>query len=186
MTHLLLVEDDPILAEGLKLRLELEGYKIFWAQSLKQAFELNEKETLNLVLLDLGLPDGSGFEFCLKLREQGSRLPVIILTAQADEDSVVEGFRVGANDYVKKPFSQKELLARIKASLREPILRDNQIRYGQILLLVDQRRVYVGEEELILNRREFDLLKILIEQPGAVVTREMMISKLDSAEDIFD
>lgn len=185
MTRLLLVEDDPILSSGLKLNLELEGYKIDWASSLKQAFTLNDSSVFNLIILDLGLPDGNGLELCKTLRARGSNIPIIILTAQADEDSVVEGLTVGANDYVKKPFSHKELVARIKTCLREPISKENQIRYGNLILLLDQRRVFVDAEEIKLNRREFDLLLALMNQPGSVVTRESIITKL-AAEDIYD
>lgn len=186
MSHILLIEDDPILGDGLKLNLELEGHRVSWAKSLSDAYQQNDQEKFQLAILDLGLPDGSGLNFCKRVREAGSRLPIIILTAQADEDSVVEGLSFGANDYVKKPFSHRELSARIKASLREPILREDQLRYGNLLLLNDQRRVFVNSEEIVLNRREFDLLKILMAHPGTVVTRESMISQLDSAEEIFD
>ncbi len=187
MNQILLVEDDPMLGTNLKLNLELEGFKVDWAQNLAEAFATNEQQPYQLALLDLGLPDGSGLNFCRSVREKGSRLPIIILTAQSDEDSVVEGLSAGADDYVKKPFSNREVVARIRAALRAPTVREEQIRVGNLLVLMEQRRVYVGQEEIPLNRREFDVLKILIARPGVVVTREMIITQLgDSAEHIFD
>jgi DNA-binding response OmpR family regulator len=187
MTQVLLVEDDPMLGANLKLNLELEGFQVEWAQSLKAAMETNDKKAFQLALLDLGLPDGNGLDFCRHVREQGSRLPIIILTAQSDEDSVVDGLGAGADDYVKKPFSNKELVARIRAALRTPQVREEQIRVGNMLVLLEQRRVLVEGEEVPLNRREFDLLKILLARPGVVVTREAVIRQLgESAEQIFD
>jgi two-component system, OmpR family, response regulator len=187
MNQILLVEDDPMLGSNLKLNLELEGFKVDWAHNLAEAFATNGEKPFQLALLDLGLPDGSGLNFCRQVREQGSRLPIIILTAQSDEDSVVDGLSAGADDYVKKPFSNRELVARIRTALRAPQVREEQTRVGNLTVLMEQRRVYVGSEEVTLNRREFDVLKILVSRPGVVVTREMIINQLgESAEQIFD
>lgn len=184
--NILLVEDDPVLARGLQFNLEAEGYSVTWANSLKAAFEKNKNEKLGLVILDLGLTDGSGFEFLSKIRESGSRLPILILTAQSDEDSLVEGLQKGANDYMKKPFSNRELLARIKAILREPLLRENQARYGDLLLLIDQRTVKFQETTVDMNRREFDILLLLVQKAETIVTRETLIQHLDKEGEIFD
>lgn len=186
MRRILLVEDDPILGASLKLNLEIETNQVSWARSLAEADAVNRSQAFHVILLDLGLPDGQGLDFCKRLRQEGSRIPVIILTAQADEDSVVEGFQVGANDYVKKPYSTKELLARVKAVVREPQMREDQIRIGDLLILKEQRRVFIDGEEMSLNRREFDVLKVLAENLGVVLTREAIIQKLGGAEDIFD
>jgi DNA-binding response OmpR family regulator len=184
--NILLVEDDPALARGLQLTLEAEGYSIIWAESLRSAFDKNEKEKLGLVILDLGLTDGSGFEFLNKVREAGSRLPIIILTAQSDEDSLVEGLQRGANDYMKKPFSNRELLARIKAVLREPQMRESQTRYGDLLLLHDQRLVKFKDITVEMNRREFDVLFLLVQKVDTIVTREAMMEYIDKEGEIFD
>ena len=129
MSHILVVEDDPILGRSLCVTLELENYKITWARDPKSARESNNKEAFDLVLLDVNLPDGSGLSLCSEIRATGSRLPVLFLTAKTDEDSVVAGFTAGANDYVRKPFGHRELLARIKSILREPLKKrcSNQI-----------------------------------------------------------
>lgn len=184
--NILLVEDDPAIARGLQVSLESEGYDILWASSLKSAFEYNDKEKITLAILDLGLSDGSGFDFLSKVREFGSRLPIIILTAKTDEDSVVEGLQRGANDYMKKPFGNRELLARIKAVLREPQLREDQIRCGSLLLLLEQRIVKFKDLPIDLNRREFDILKVLVQKVDTIVTRDFLIQQIDKDGEIFD
>ncbi|MBX7232217.1 MAG: response regulator transcription factor [Bdellovibrionales bacterium] len=183
---ILLIEDDPAIARGLQVNLESEGYRVLWANSLKSAFEINHKEKLSLAILDLGLIDGSGFDFLRTVREQGSRLPIIILTAKTDEDSVVEGLQRGANDYMKKPFGNKELLARIKATLREPHLRENQIRWGDLLILVDQRVVRFKDTTVDIQRREFDILLALVEKPDVIINREYLIQQIGKDGEIFD
>lgn len=184
--NILLVEDDPVLARGLQLTLQAEGYGIVWADSLKSAFDKNQKEKLGLVILDLGLTDGSGFDFLNEVRNSGSRLPIIILTAQSDEDSLIEGLQQGANDYMKKPFSNRELVARIKAVLREPQVREAQTRYSDLLLLHDQRIVKFKESNIEMNRREFDVLHFLIQRAEMIVTREALMEHIDKDGDIFD
>lgn len=184
--NVLLVEDDPALARGIQVILEIEGYRTFWASNLKSAYEINEGEKLELVILDLGLADGSGFDFLTKVRESGSRLPIIVLTAKTDEDSIVEGLQRGANDYMKKPFGNRELLARIKAILREPQLRENQFRFGDLLLLVDQRVVKYKEKLIEVNRREFDILLFLVQRANTIVNREILLQAMDKDGQIFD
>lgn len=184
--QLLLVEDDPILGKGLKLALELEGYKIHWAQSLKSAEELERASSLQLIVLDLNLPDGNGITFLETVRKSGSRIPIIILTAKTNEEAVVEGFQAGATDYVRKPFGNKELFVRIRAALREPQIREPQIRYDEILILIDQRKAMFGEKEIELNRREFDVLSYFVQHPETVVTREALLSQLDKDGEIYD
>ncbi|MBK9040136.1 MAG: response regulator transcription factor [Bdellovibrionales bacterium] len=184
--NVLLVEDDPALARGIQVILEIEGYRTFWASNLKSAYEINEGEKLGLVILDLGLADGSGFDFLTKVRESGSRLPIIVLTAKTDEDSIVEGLQRGANDYMKKPFGNRELLARIKAILREPQLRENQFRFGDLLLLVDQRVVKYKEKLIEVNRREFDILLFLVQRANTIVNREILLQAMDKDGQIFD
>jgi len=187
MSRILLIEDDPILSQGLTVNLEMGGHDVVWAPDLRSAFEKNATETFDLAIVDLGLPDGSGLNFCRDLRANGSHLPMIILTAQADEDSVVAGLEAGANDYVKKPFSNKELLARVRSCLRAPAAsQEDQLKFGTLVLMPEQRRVYSESTEVSLNRREFDLLKLFMQQPDVVLTRESIIRQLSTAEEIFD
>jgi two-component system OmpR family response regulator len=186
MNSILLVEDDPALGRGLVVRLELEAYKVTWARSLHAAREENEKAKYDMIILDRGLPDGNGLDFCLELRKNGLRTPILMLTAQTDEDSVVDGLSAGANDYIRKPFGHKELLARIKTALGESTLRESQLKYGDLTLLLQQRKVMMGEIEVDLNRREFDVLSYFIERAEAVVTRDALLQSLDKGTEIFD
>ena len=186
MSKILLVEDDPVLGKGLQVNLQLEGYEVDWVQSLRGAFEVNATKSFNLVILDMGLPDGKGLTFLQSIREAGSRMPVLILTAQTDEESVVAGLNSGASDYVRKPFGGRELLARIKNILREPTLREDQLRFGNLLILRAQRKVMFDESEVDFNRREFDILTFLVEHGDSVVSRERLLSMLDKDGEIFD
>jgi DNA-binding response OmpR family regulator len=186
MIQVLLVEDDPVLARGLVVNLGLEGYTVHSASDLKTAFQLQQKEKIDLVVLDLGLPDGSGFQFLSHIREGGSNLPIIILTAQTDEDSVVEGLQRGANDYMKKPFGQRELLARIKVALKEPQRHQQQIRFADLILNVERRSLLFNEQLIDLNRREFDILKYFMERAESIVSRDSLLQFLDKEGEIFD
>jgi DNA-binding response OmpR family regulator len=186
MIQILLVEDDPILGRSVCIFLELSKYKIHWAQDLKNAYRINESEKIDLVILDQGLPDGSGLTFLKDLRKSGSTVPVLILTAKSDEDSVVEGLQSGANDYIRKPFGNRELLARIKVATKEPETASQQVRYDDLALIMDQRRVLYRGNEIELNRREFDVLSHFIKNAEAVVTREALLDTLDPDADLND
>lgn len=183
---ILLVEDDPVIGRGLSVSLELEKYQVHWARDLRSAFKANEELKLDLVILDLGLPDGSGFEFLRQIRQNQSRLPVVILTAQTDEDTVVEGLQLGANDYVRKPFGQRELVARIKATLRQPNAREAQLRFDDLLLLTENRKALFAGKEINLNRREFDILHYMVQHAEKVVTRDAILQHLNKDSEIFD
>jgi DNA-binding response OmpR family regulator len=182
----MIVEDDPILGRGLTVYLELEGFKITWVKDLKSAQVSVEKTPAELIILDVNLPDGSGLELCTKLRAKGSKTPVVFLTAKTDEDSVVAGFAAGANDYVKKPFGNRELLARVKALLREPVKTEAQLKYGDLTVIPAKRQVFVREMEIDFNRREFDILSVFMRNSEAVVTREALLNALDKEGEIFD
>lgn len=184
--NILLVEDDPGLSRGIQVNLELEGYKVSLATTLASANKISSTSTFNLIILDLNLPDGSGFDFLSQIRSSGNKTPVIILTAQTHEDAVVEGLQRGANDYMRKPFGNKELLARIKAVLKQPILKEEQVRYADVVLLIDQRLIRYKEKNIEINRREFDILKYLLQRADKVVTRESLIQDMDKDSEIYD
>ncbi len=186
MIEILLVEDDPVLGRGLSVNLEHEGYRVHWAPSLRDARATNKRQSVELVLLDIGLPDGSGLELLKELRAGGSRIPVILLTARTDEDSVVEGLQRGANDYVKKPFGDRELMARIRNVLREPQTRDEQVRYDELLLLVEKRQILCRGKPLELTPREHEILAYLIRHAELVVTRESMLEEVDKHGELFE
>ena len=186
MTKILLVEDDPILAKSVQLNLELESWTVVRAASLAEARAIEAAGPIDGVILDLGLPDGSGLGFLKSLREKESRIPVLVLTAQTDEESVVAGLELGANDYIRKPFSMRELMVRIKVALKEPTLREHQVRFGSLLILKEARVASIDNVPIELNRREFDILTFLADHGGQVVTRERLLTKMDVEGEVFD
>lgn len=186
MAKILLLEDDPILGKGLQLHLQSTGHQVTWLTTLKDARQRETEAYHDLLLLDVNLPDGTGFDFCRELRQEGHHFPIVMLTARTDEDSVVNGFEAGANDYVRKPFSNRELVARIQSHLKEQTVREDQLRYGPIVALLNQRRVLVSGVDLDLNRREFEIFLCLLRVPGGVLTREQLIEGLGTAENILD
>lgn len=186
MIEILLIEDDPVLGRGLSINLEHEGYKVHWANSLHTALVANKRKNLELIILDLGLPDGNGIQFLKEIRSSGSRIPVLILTARTDVDSAVEGLQHGANDYIRKPFDDRELLARIKTALKEPQNRSHQVRYGDLLILIDKRKVMHEGKEIDLSPREFDILAFLVQNAETVLTRETLLEAVDKDGELFD
>jgi two-component system, OmpR family, response regulator len=186
MAKILLVEDDPVLAKSVQLNLELESWTVVRAASLAEARNIEAAGPIDGVILDLGLPDGSGLTFLNELREKESRVPVLVLTAQTDEESVVAGLELGANDYIRKPFSMRELMVRIKVALKEPTLREHQVRFGPLLILKEARNASIDSVPIELNRREFDILTYLADHGGQVVTRERLLTKMDVEGEVFD
>lgn len=186
MTRLLLVEDDPALGRGLKVALELEGYEVLWKRQLLEARQSVLADAPGLVLLDLGLPDGNGLSLLEGLRRSGSNLPVVVLTAQTEEDTVVEALRGGANDYIRKPFGNRELLARLEAAQRGPLQRGERLEYDKLVLHPDRRAAAYEGRDLDLKRREFDLLQHLMEHAEAVVTRDALLERFGVEGEIFD
>ncbi len=186
MAKILLVEDDPVLAKSVQLNLELESWTVLRAASLAEARALESNNRIDGVILDLGLPDGSGLGFLKELREKESRVPVLVLTAQTDEETVVSGLELGANDYIRKPFSMRELMVRIKVALKEPTLREHQVRFGPLLILKEARQASIDNLPVELNRREFDILTYLADHGGQVVTRERLLNKMDVEGEVFD
>jgi DNA-binding response OmpR family regulator len=182
----LLVEDDPVLGQALGMSLELESFKVHWARDLRSAGALFFEGNPKLVVLDLGLPDGTGLELLRKIREQKIKTAIIVLTARTDEDTVVQCLQAGANDYVRKPFGYKELHARIQAALNATLKRDQNPSFGGLKIATDQRRAFFADKELPLKRREFDILKYFVEHAESVVGREALLSSLGHDSEVFD
>jgi two-component system OmpR family response regulator len=191
MAKILLLEDDPVLGKALSLQLELSGHQILWQKSLSQ-FKLDQiYSEIDLWILDLNLSDGSGLNFCQEIRNWEAlhkkiRKPIIILTAKTDENSVVIGFKMGASDYVKKPFSQLELNARIQSLLQEPIRHQEILKYGPILIQLDQQKILIEDKEVKLNRREFNIFVFLTKNVEKIISRETILNALACDEDITD
>lgn len=187
MANIFLLEDDPIVGKAIQLQLELESYKVEWAQSLAEAKRRAPSlQNVDLFLLDVNLPDGDGFEFCQWLQREDLKSPVIFLTARTDEESVVRGFNEGANDYVRKPFGNKELLLRIRNQLSDKKATLDLVRFAGLTLIKNQQILKNGEALISLNRREFEILTVFFEQPETIVTREQLIDRLASGDEIYD
>lgn len=171
-----LLEDDSAIAMGLSYSLENEGYEITLAQSVKQAFEIIDKEEFSLYILDLTLPDGNGYDVCKKIKSKGD-LPVIFLTAYDDEVNVVMGFELGADDYITKPFRVKELLVRIKSVMRRYSKEsvDSNIVIKNLTINTNEAKVYKDGREIVLTAMEYRLLLILLNNRGKVLTRNQLL-----------
>lgn len=178
MARILLVEDDPQVGELVKRYLEKEGMEVFWVRSGGEALaQVWQGEQPDLVVLDRGLPDKEGLEVLKELRELDPLLPVLLLTGRSDEDSRVEGLLEGADDYLGKPFSLKELLARIKALLRRAG-KEGRRRFGPLELDLEARQAYLEGEPLRLSPTELNLLLTLVQAPGRVYTREELLERV--------
>jgi two-component system, OmpR family, response regulator RegX3 len=178
---ILLVEDERSITEPLAAALEREGYATEVAGTMSEALERASAVAPDLVLLDVMLPDGSGFDVCRELRSR-SKVPIIMLTARGDETDRVIGLELGADDYVVKPFSAREVVARIRAVLRRaeetPRADGGTIEIGAVQLDPAKREVRFDRERLELSRKEFDLLELLMRNAGTVVKREQLIEQV--------
>jgi DNA-binding response OmpR family regulator len=174
---LLLVEDDDSIGRLVKTYLEQQdGWRVVWLRSGEEAVAELRRHPVRLVVLDIGLPGIDGFEVCRQLRAQ-SKVPIVMLTARDEEPDRVAGLELGADDYVAKPFSPRELAARIKAILRRVEQRgdDAMLTSRDIVLRRDSRDVTVAGAEVELTSKEFDLLACFLEHPGIVLSREKLL-----------
>ncbi len=186
MFNLLLVEDDKILGKSLSIKLKIENYNVTWAQTLKEARDIKNDTTFNLIILDVNLPDGNGIEYCAEIRTKNKDLPIIILTAQIDETSVVKGLEAGANDYVRKPFSNVELMARIMSTLKLSNSAQDKIAYENLSIDLEKRKCLYSGKEIVISQKHLEILIYFIRNAEKVVTREKILDYLNSESDIFD
>jgi two-component system, OmpR family, response regulator RegX3 len=189
MTRILLVEDEASFSEPLSYLLEKEGYDVSVAETGPDAVAMFESDGADLVLLDLMLPGMSGVDVCRALRSR-SNLPIIMLTAKDSEIDKVVGLELGADDYVTKPYSSRELLARIKAVLRrlaEPEeLLPATIESGPVRMDVERHVVTVGGRQVSLPLKEFELLELLLRNTGRVLTRGQLIDRIWGSDYVGD
>ncbi len=180
MPRILIVDDEPEMVRGLEDNLRFEGYQTVSARDGRQALELALREAPDLILLDVMMPDMSGWDVCRQLRAKSIDVPVIMLTARGEEVDRVRGLELGADDYVTKPFSLRELLARIRAVLRRPGRRQQlaEFAFGDVRLHLRARLAYRGGREVKLTRKEFDLLTYLVEHRGEIVTRDRLLDEV--------
>ncbi|HEY8192644.1 MAG TPA: response regulator transcription factor [Gaiellaceae bacterium] len=180
--RILLVEDEESITSPLSEALGREGFDVSVAGTASAALDLAQTTRPDLVLLDVMLPDGSGFDVARELR-RGSGVPIIMLTARGEEADRVAGLELGADDYVVKPFSARELVARVRAVLRRVAeagerRAEGALVVGEVRLDADRRTAALDAQELELSRKEFDLLRLLMENSGSVVTRERLIDEV--------
>lgn len=183
--NVFLLEDDEAIGIGLKYSLENEGYTVTIATSVKSAFEIINKEKFALYILDLTLPDGSGYDVCKKIKSIGD-FPVIFLTAYDDEVNVVMGLELGADDYISQPFRVKELIARIKSVLRR-YNRESKgiIKIGNVLINTNKATVFKNGQEVILTAMEYKLFLILLNNRGNILSRNKLLEYIWDVEGDF-
>lgn len=178
--HILIIDDDEDLSFIICEMLEGYGYQVTHAGTTEQAFSLLEENTYHLILLDINLPDGTGFEVCKELRRV-STVPVIFASARTSEDDRVTGFDIGGDDYLPKPYSMKELLSRVNALMRRTYGFSEQekiVTFGGVSVNITSRSVTKSGEVVALSLREFDLLAYLCEHPNVALAKDKLIAEV--------
>jgi len=188
---ILIVEDDPDIVEMIDYNLKKEGYRIISVLNGEDAIGIAEKENPDLIILDLMLPEMDGFQVCKHLRseEKTSSVPIIMLTAKSQETDKVVGLELGADDYMTKPFSPRELVARIKAVLRryKDVLPKKRIEAGSLIIDCFKHEVRVFGKEVLLTPTEFRLLEFMAQRPGRVLSRDKILDAVfEYDSDIYD
>ncbi len=183
MVKLLLVEDNNAIIMGLDFLFKEEGYNFDVARTCNEADKLITKNKYDIVLLDVFLPDGNGFEICKKIKKEFNT-PVIFLTAKDEEKDIVYGFDIGADDYVIKPFRNRELISRINNVLRRNN-KGKQIKYKDITIDVDSGRVYKNEQEVLLTKLEYTILLCLFQNQNILISREKLLNDIWDAAGNF-
>ena len=181
---ILVIEDEPDIRKNLEYNLAREGFSVIGAASISEAESNLSVQTFNLILLDLMLPDGSGLDLCKKIKADSKTesIPVIILTAKDDEVDKVVGFEIGADDYVTKPFSVRELILRVKAVLKRGIEKKDILeverKFGDLRIDIDSHEVHVDDSKINLTALEFKLLRQLVDTRGRVQSRDQLLSEV--------
>lgn len=179
-THILVVDDEPQIRRFLRTSLGAQGYRLSEAASGAEALARAAKDEPDLVILDLGLPDGDGFSVIERLREK-SQVPIIVLSVRNDERGKVHALDLGADDYVTKPFGMEELVARIRAAMRHRLQAQGEapvFRSGDLAVDLVRRIVTVGDRKVKLSAREYDLLRILVMHAGKVLTHGFLLREV--------
>mgnify|MGYP000598633298 CR=1 FL=1 len=178
MSNILLLEDDLSLINGLSFAFKKQGFELNIARTLKEAEELWTDGKYDLLVLDVSLPDGSGFEFCKRVRLT-SKVPIIFLTASDEETSIIMGLDIGGDDYITKPFSPKELVLRVNNIIKRAYRDDNnRISIDGYELDEEQRKIYADNVEIELTTKEFDLLMMFIKNKGIAFSRDKILENV--------
>ncbi|MGL4773578.1 MAG: response regulator transcription factor [Clostridium sp.] len=186
MAKILLVEDDISLGYALEFSLVDEGYDVLRANSLQESKVLFENNMFDLILLDVNLPDGSGYDFCKFVREK-SQVPIIFLTALDDEVNIVMGLEIGGNDYLTKPFGFRELQARIKVQLRskKEEVSNEKIVSGEVIINIIKSQVFKGDELLNLTALEYKLISLFMHNPLKTMKRDDILGSISNEQEAF-
>ena len=190
LVSVLVVEDEESFVDALTVGLGREGFDVTIARDGQLAMTSFAEGHFDVVLLDLMLPKVSGLDVCRAIRSQSS-VPIIVVSAKGEEVDMVLMLEIGADDYVTKPYRLRELVARIRAVLRrrhdfDELASDELITLGNIRMDIDARRLYVNDEEIKLRKKEFALLRLLLENPGRVLTREVLIDRVWGSDYVGD
>lgn len=171
--NILIVDDEKLIVKGLKHSLEQQGFNVCTAYDGSEAMRIIDSEKIDFIILDLMLPDIDGMMLCRKIREK-KNTPILMLSAKDGDYDKILGFEYGADDYLTKPFNTLELIARIKAILKRMEIKseDKVLNQGQLIINVDERRVYKSGREIVLTQKEFDMLYLMAKNPGRIYTRE--------------
>ncbi len=183
--RVLIVDDEPPIRRFLRTGLTAQGYQTAEAETGQAALTALARERIDLVVLDLGLPDLDGLDIIKKLREGGSAVPIVVLSSRADEAGKVKALDLGADDYVTKPFGVDELLARVRAALRHRLQEQGErpvFKSGDLSVDLVRRIVTVRGQEVKLTPREYDLLRILVAHAGKVLTHKFLMREVWGAE----
>lgn len=184
-TRILVVDDEKPIRRFLRTSLTAQGYQVLEAEDGQEALKLVRRNSVDLVVLDLGLPNMDGFEVIRQLRAQGSSLPVIVLSARSDEIGKVHALDIGADDFVTKPFGMEELMARIRAAMRHRLQQGGEravFRAGDLSVDLVRRVVSSGGQEVKLSPREYELLRLLIAHAGKVLTHKFILREVWGAD----
>ena len=187
LNRILLVEDDDSLALGIEFALKDEGYEVKRTATLRGGREIFESEDFNLIILDINLPDGSGYDLCKYIRTK-SEVPIMFLTACDDEVNIVLGLEIGGDDYITKPFRVRELISRIKALIRRSsnnVMTGTMMKSGCILLDTNTAIVKKDGEQIPLTAQEYKLLLIFMNNPNILMKRDEILGKLIEGDEVF-
>jgi two-component system KDP operon response regulator KdpE len=185
MQRVLVVDDEPPIRRFLRTSLASQGYQVLEAEDGPAARAVLQRNAVDVVVLDLGLPGLDGFEIIRQLRESGSALPIIVLSSRTDEAGKVRALDLGADDYVTKPFGMEELLARLRAALRHRLQQQGErpiFRVGELAVDLVRRVVLVRDQEVKLTPREYDLLRALVAHAGKVLTHRFLLREVWGTE----
>lgn len=187
MGNILLLEDDKSLNRGISFKLKKEGYNVCTAFNIKEAKDVFENNKVDLIISDVGLPDGSGFDFCEEIRKI-SNVHIIMLTALDQEIDIVAGYDIGADDYITKPFSLMVLISKVNALMRRSGLREENkriIRCRNLSFYPEEMKLMINNEEVILSKNEYKLLNCLIKNSGQIVTKGQLLEELWDKDGAF-